>query len=70
VWCSEDNGEEGGEGGKRGITYEMAKNKGTSKRSKKSVRNPRVKRKVQYEKVRVMDLPLLSSCSYALPLYS
>ncbi|CAH0022930.1 unnamed protein product [Clonostachys rhizophaga] len=41
--------EEIGEDGKRKITYKIEKNKGLAPRRKKEVRNPRVKRRMQYE---------------------
>lgn len=41
--------EEVGEDGKRKITYQIEKNKGLTPNRRKEVRNPRVKRKMQYE---------------------
>lgn len=41
--------EEVGEDGKRKITYAIEKNKGLAPKRKKEVRNPRVKKKMQYE---------------------
>ena len=38
-----------GDDGKRGITYEIAKNKGLMPRRKKEVRNPRVKKRMKYD---------------------
>ncbi|XP_065064912.1 something about silencing protein 10-like [Rhopilema esculentum] len=66
--ASEDvEDEEGGESeadedGKRGITYEMAKNKGLTRKRKKEHRNPRVKHKMKFKKAvvkRKSQVPLV-----------
>lgn len=41
--------EDGFEGGKRGLSYAIAKNKGLAPRRKKEVRNPRVKKRLKFE---------------------
>ena len=40
---------DGLEGAKRGVTYEIGKNKGLTPRRKKEVRNPRVKKRLRFE---------------------
>lgn len=46
-------GEEEKEEGKRGITYQIAKNKGLTPHRKKEQRNPRVKHRNKYRKARI-----------------
>jgi len=38
---------------KRGITYEMAKNKGLTPKRKKELKNPRVKHRMKYRKAQI-----------------
>jgi U3 small nucleolar RNA-associated protein 3 len=45
--------EEEKEDGKRGITYQIAKNKGLTPHRKKEQRNPRVKHRNKYRKARI-----------------
>jgi U3 small nucleolar RNA-associated protein 3 len=57
--ASEDSGEEdetadqGGAGGKRRLTYQIEKNKGTTPYRKKEYRNPRVKHRIKYRKAQI-----------------
>ncbi|XP_076321844.1 something about silencing protein 10-like [Tachypleus tridentatus] len=44
--------DEGEEGEKRGISYEIAKNKGLTPHRKKEQRNPRVRLKMKYKKAK------------------
>ncbi|XP_046394860.1 something about silencing protein 10 [Ischnura elegans] len=46
-------GAEEDEGGKRAITYQMAKNKGLTPRRKKEMRNPRVKHRNRFRKAKI-----------------
>jgi len=48
----EDEGE-GGQGGKRKVTDQIEKNRGLRKKSKKELKNPRVKHKQKYKKALV-----------------
>jgi U3 small nucleolar RNA-associated protein 3 len=48
--ADDDGDDDDGAGGKRGATTAMLKNKGLTARRKKEQRNPRVRRRMQYEK--------------------
>ncbi|KAH8038918.1 hypothetical protein HPB51_004030 [Rhipicephalus microplus] len=48
----DENEEEGGDE-RRGITYQIAKNKGLTAKRKKEYRNPRVRHKMKYRKAKI-----------------